>query len=217
MYRVYKNYKWCSRSHVPSKNFCRRLILTVDQNGQPIQAEPFRLRLSPPPGQAQDVGASIRWAVAAADDKSLRLEMQYLPAPLSIVSQKGLNRDNAPAVLLAVAPLQADMFDGITHAGVVPYFFAPSVPSAVQVISSDTEFVFNTIKTINGLVLHMHHIPHAEAMASLVQGGTIPVSLARQAFQSTWLGPSSSARQRPEPTGGSREESGRKIFPVPVT
>jgi len=135
----------------------RRVLVTVDNAGNPIPADEFRARLAPAPGAAADVGASIRWAVTASPEMTLQLEMHYLPAPLHIVLNLGLDIDNTPVVLLIAEPLAADLFDGTTHAGIVPLFFAPVVDAALLTVCGDPAFAHNMVKELNNLVLHMTH------------------------------------------------------------
>jgi len=138
----------------------RRVLVTVDSAGNLIPADEFRARLAPAPGEAADVGAAIRWAVTASPQKRLQLEMHYLPAPLHIVINLGLDIDNTPVVLLIAEPLAADLFDGTSHAGIVPLFFAPAVDAALITVGGDPAFAHNLVTALNNLVIHVTHVPH---------------------------------------------------------
>jgi len=100
----------------------QKKIMTVDDQLNQIPAEEFRAALAAQNRDGTPVcGASVRWAVGVNSEKKLRLELQYLPAPLHTVLQSGLDRDDAPGVVWAFLDLQVDMFDGVTHAGFVLY------------------------------------------------------------------------------------------------
>jgi hypothetical protein len=71
------------------------------------------------------IGGSIRWAVAVADGGKLELQLQGLPLQANLLTRKPLKHaDIATTMVLASHPLNADLFDGASHAGPVLVLFA---------------------------------------------------------------------------------------------
>jgi len=70
-------------------------------------------------------GAAFRWAVAAAPNNFLELQLQMLPAPANVVTARPvLRQDNIAVVVAKVWPIFGEAFDGHGHlGGPVPTIF----------------------------------------------------------------------------------------------
>jgi hypothetical protein len=89
------------------------------------------------------IGGSIRWAVAVADGGKLELQLQGLPLPAGMLASEPLMRaDNVATIVLASHPLNADLFDGGSHAGPVPVLFAADKDMALVSLLANPDVAF---------------------------------------------------------------------------
>jgi len=102
------------------------------------------------------------------------------------------------------------MFDGVGHAGVVPYFFAPNIQAALETVGGDPAFAHGVVKKLNDLLRHMQHVSHLTAIGFLLNGQPLPVADAPQAFQSVYIGPARTATKRTFQTANDSESGRRK-------
>ena len=73
---------------------------------------------------SESTGASLRWAVVGGDDDRMKLQLQALPAPASVLNDKPtLRADNVPVILLEEMPIHCELYDGENMAGPVPTLF----------------------------------------------------------------------------------------------
>jgi hypothetical protein len=141
----------------------------TDSEGQLVPVEFFLSQLNPPSSSSAadkaHVGASLRWAVAVDAQKSLRLEIQGLPAPPTFIQKKYFSGDNAVSVLLGCFPLNADMFDGSAAQGIVPIFFSENPQAALQHLNQNQDATKEIITSINSKLLIMEHLSMEAATA----------------------------------------------------
>jgi hypothetical protein len=113
-------------------------ITLLDAAGAPVDNTELLAQLSSSCPKKQAVGASLRWAVAVADGGKLELQLQGLPLPAKFLTAEPiLKSDNIPTIRIGAWPLHADLFDGTTHAGPVPTFFATDKAAALAAISAN--------------------------------------------------------------------------------
>ena len=103
----------------------QRTLLVLDAKGDIVEAGSLHSRMTSNCAKKAAVGASIRWAVAVADGGKLELQLQGLPLPAKFLnSEVPYRKDNVHVIILASIPLNADLFDGVYHAGPVPLLFS---------------------------------------------------------------------------------------------
>ena len=112
-------------------------------------------------------GASIRWAVAASNQRRMQLEFQTLPAHSKSLTKANLRGDNAVSVLLGSFPVNADLFSGPIPTGPVPLFFAPDRERTSELIIQHPDQLCHDIAAINNQILVMEHLTLQEAHAYL--------------------------------------------------
>ena len=114
------------------------------------------------------VGASLRWAVAgSAALGGLQLELQALPSPARLLTKNNLKGDNAVSVIISSTQMQVELFDGISHAGPVPMFFATDRRAVRAALADDPDGVHEAIREINNRFLYPEHLTLPEAVTYL--------------------------------------------------
>ena len=114
------------------------------------------------------VGSSLRWAVAgSAALGGLQLELQALPSPAKLLTKNNLKGDNAVSVVISSTQMQTELFDGISHAGPVPMFFATDRRVARAALSDDPDAAHQAIREVNNRFLYPEHLTLGEAVAYL--------------------------------------------------
>ncbi len=113
-----------------------------------------------------NVGASVRWALAAALYKTLRYELQLLPVRARLLNKQNLRQDNVLSVLLLDIPVKMDLFDDPLVAGPVPHLFAPNKETCEKLLDCrDLSGLLDDIRAINRRILAMEHVSLLEAVA----------------------------------------------------
>jgi hypothetical protein len=116
-------------------------VALLDANNVAIDEAALTAHLNSACAKKSAIGASFRWAVA--DGGKMELQLQGLPLPAKFLTNEPLLRaDNTATVLLASHPLNADLFDGCSHAGLVPIFFASDKGAALASITANTATTF---------------------------------------------------------------------------
>jgi len=140
-------------------------------NGDDVHEDstPLVAYLLDPATKKANVGASVRWAVAATADKEIRLELQLLPVPARLLNKQNLRQDNAVSVLLKSVRIRTEMFSGGQVLGPVPLLFVPDRQAAANHLQSDPVGVKADIKALNERFLLMEHMSMGEAVA-YIQG-----------------------------------------------
>jgi hypothetical protein len=155
---------------------------------------------SAPAAEPTVYGGSLRWAVAADQDKLLQVEVQSLPTAASNLQKKYFSSDNSVSVLLGSYPLAADMFPD--NAGLVPHFFSPNRDLAIRHLQEDTEGTCNMIANINSRFLHMEHLSPEEA------ANYLKAKRGRTAKGVVAFPPPAASRKRSRPQAADLSESG---------
>jgi hypothetical protein len=119
------------------------------------------------PKDKQGVGASLRWAVAGNPQGGLQLELQALPSPACLLTKNNLNGDNSVSVIISRTPLNAELFDGIGHAGPVPIIFSGDSQAARAALNKNPAAAHAEIMAVNNRFLHPEHLLLADAVAYL--------------------------------------------------
>jgi hypothetical protein len=116
----------------------------------------------------QGEGASLRWAITgSAALGGLQLELQALPSAAKLLTKNNLKGDNAVSVVISTTQLHAELFDGVSHAGPVPMFFANDRRAARAALNDDPDEVYDAIKAVNSKFLYPEHLTLQEAVAYL--------------------------------------------------
>ena len=72
-------------------------------------------------------------------------------------------------VLIGQYPLNADMFDGTSHIGPVPTYFAPDPRAARQNLQTNPAGAHADIRKLNSFFLQMEHMTVSDASAFLAK------------------------------------------------
>jgi hypothetical protein len=139
--------------------------LVVDGDDPHVELAPLVEYLADPATKKANVGASIRWAVAATAAGDLVLELQLLPAPARLLNKQNLKQDNAVSVLLKAFKLRTEMFQSGPISGPVPLLFAPDRPTAHASLHLDSTGLQMDLRTLNERFLVMEHMALADAVA----------------------------------------------------
>jgi len=145
-----------------------RAALVRDSQDEIVDPSQLIAHLLDPASKKANIGASIRWAIAASTTQSLQLELQMLPAPARLLNKQNLKQDNAVSVLLAVFPINTDMFDGDDVAGPVPIFFVADRYAALASLAADHSGLLEDIRAINEKFLMMEHLTLPEALTYML-------------------------------------------------
>jgi len=143
--------------------------LVADGDDVHVDLAPLVEHLSDPASKRANVGASIRWAIAANPSGDLVLELQLLPAPAKLLGKQNLRQDNAVSVLLKAFKLRAEMFTGGRMCGPVPLLFVPDRQAACAALQLEPAGLTEDIRALNEKFLAMEHMRLAEAV-SYMQG-----------------------------------------------
>jgi len=145
-------------------------------------------------------GASLRWAVAADQDKLLQVEVQSLPTAAANLQKKYFSSDNSVSVLLGSYPLDADTLPD--QSGLIPHFFSQHPHLALRHLQQDKEGTCHMIANINAQFLHMEHMSPEEA------ANYLKAKRGRTAKGVTAFPPPTASRKRPRPQAPDLSESG---------
>jgi hypothetical protein len=92
--------------------------------------------------EKNSVGVSLRWAVVAGDDDKMKAQLQAMPAPASLLSDKPTMRaDNIPIIKLLELPVSCDMFDRDSMAGPFPTLFAENKSAMMEALQENVGLV----------------------------------------------------------------------------
>lgn len=148
----------------------RALLLSTPQ-GNPAPEAQFFEYLRSPSSDKSCIGASLRWAVAGTRGSAgIQAELQSLPTQARFLSKPNLKADNSVSVLVVAFKLNADLFDGTSHAGPVPLIFSPDRASTEAAFINFPATLHDDITTINNHFLLMEHLTLGEAVAYLQKG-----------------------------------------------
>jgi hypothetical protein len=155
---------------------------------------------SAPAAEPTVYGGSLRWAVAADQDKLLQDEVQSLPTAASNLQKKYFSSDNSVSVLLGSYPLAADTFPD--QSGLIPHFFSHNPHLALRHLQQDTEGTCQMIANVNSRFLHMEHLSPEEA------ANYLKAKRGRTAKGVSAFPPPTASRKRPRPQAADLSESG---------
>jgi len=176
--------------------------LVGDGDDMHVDLAPLVEYLADPATKKANVGASVRWAVAATTASDLVLELQLLPAPARLLNKQNLRQDNAISVLLKAFKLRCELFTGSRICGPVPLLFVPDRQAAA--LQLDPAGLTLDIKSLNEKFLAMEHMSLSDAV-SYMQGRHraakgVPVFVA--------AAPSAAQAKRPRIQAGEDESPG---------
>jgi hypothetical protein len=118
-----------------------------------------------PASKKANLGASLRWMVAARADSLLILELQMLPVPARMLNKQNLRQDNAVCVLLKHFRIRSNMFGGEDVSGPMPLLFVPDRSAAEAALRANPVDLLEDIKTLNERILLVEHLSLPEAVA----------------------------------------------------
>jgi len=118
-----------------------------------------------PASKKANLGASLRWMVAARADAVLILELQMLPVPARMLNKQNLRQDNAVCVLLKHFRVRSNMFRSEDASGPVPLLFVPDRPAAEAALRANPVDLLEDIKTLNERFLVVEHLTLRDAVA----------------------------------------------------
>jgi len=100
-------------------------IVTIELAGGGNDTEKTLLKQLSRETRKTPAGASLRWAVGAAPNGFLELQLQALPVPAAVVMAKPiLRQDDIAVIMLKSWPITAECFDGNGHlGGPIPVIF----------------------------------------------------------------------------------------------
>ena len=103
----------------------------------------LRRRLQKESTKSQN-GAALRWAVGAAPNGFLELQLQSLPAPAAVVNAKPiLRQDDIAVVVLQTWQIFSEVFDGMGGlAGPVPILFTIQPEELRSKVEADPDSFF---------------------------------------------------------------------------
>jgi len=125
------------------------VLVLVDSEQKEITAKVFRDKLLGPSSEKHSPGIAFRWAVAVNEGQKMELHIQAMPCPASRLQKLQLTGDNVTTVLIGTFPLNADLFDGVSHAGPVPVFFTNDTNAARASLAANPANTHAEIKKIN--------------------------------------------------------------------
>jgi len=107
----------CSDWEDVAEEISRGSISVELSGGGPDSESTFKKRLLKESRKTAN-GAAFRWAVAAAPNGFLELQLQMLPAPANVVAARPvLRQDNIAVIVAKVWPIFGEAFDGHGHLG----------------------------------------------------------------------------------------------------
>ncbi len=136
-------------------------------NGNNVSEDPTQLveHLLEPASKKANLGASLRWMVAARVDLALVLELQMLPVPARMLNKQNLRQDNAVSVLLKNFRIRTNMFEGDDISGPVPLLFVPDRQAAATALHDNNAGILQDIKLLNEKILVAEHLTLREAIS----------------------------------------------------
>jgi hypothetical protein len=148
----------------------RTLLLTMP-NGAAFPEADFLRYIQSPTSDKSCLGASLRWAVAGALTASrMQIELQSLPTQARFLTKPNLKADNSVSVLVQTFDLNADLFDGPSHAGPVPLLFSPDTTATAAALSANPYIIHGDLVVINDHFLQMEHLSLQESISYLMKG-----------------------------------------------
>lgn len=147
----------------------RVLILSTADGGAAPEAT-LLAYLRAPSSDKSCLGASFRWAVAGTAGHKLQLELQSLPTQARFLTKPNLKADNCVSVLVAKFAVNADLFDGTSHAGPVPLVFTPDRDATAAALAEFSATLHDDISAVNNHFLTMEHLSMQDAVAYLQKG-----------------------------------------------
>ena len=124
-------------------------LALVDADQKEIEATAFREKLQGTSAEKHNPGIAFRWAVAVNAGQKMELHIQAMPCTVSRLHKLQLVGDNITTVLIGTFPLNADLFDGVTHAGPVPVFFTSDTNAARASLAANPATTHAEIKKVN--------------------------------------------------------------------
>jgi hypothetical protein len=95
------------------------------------------------------VGVSLGWAVVSGDDDKMKVQLQAMPAPASLLSDKPtLRADNVPIIKLLELPVNCNMFDGENMAGPFSTLFAANEPAVMEALKKNVGLVHSDLQKL---------------------------------------------------------------------
>ena len=102
------------------------------------------------------IGAAFRWAVCAAPNNSLELELQSLPIPEPFITSKPLLRaDNIAIITVCRWQISSAVFDGEKLWGPIPIIFTEQPEELRSILSIDPERHITEFNKLSGKFLAM--------------------------------------------------------------
>jgi len=145
----------------------RNLLLSMP-NGEAFPESEFLAYLRSPTSDKSCLGASLRWAIAGAPTaNAIQLELQSLPTQARYLTKPNLRADNSISVLVQAFTLNADFFDGHSHAGPVPLLFSPDLTATAAALAANEYVLYEDLIIINNNILQMEHMTKQEAVTYL--------------------------------------------------
>jgi hypothetical protein len=135
---------------------------------------------------SESTGASIRWAVVGGDDDRMKLQLQALPAPASVLNDKPtLRADNVPVILLEEMPIHCELYDGENMAGPVPTLFGSEEDSLLETIKENLTTVHADLQKLARRFFcpEFIHPKEAAAVVAAPREGTAVYRFRRPKFQ----------------------------------
>lgn len=148
----------------------KRVLILSMPDGSPVPEAALLAYLRAPSSDKSCLGASFRWAVAGTSGPSLQLELQSLPTQARFLTKPNLKADNCVSVLIVKFAVNADLFDGISHAGPVPIIFTPDRTATAAALAAFPASLHDDISAVNNHFLTMEHLTLTEAVAYLQKG-----------------------------------------------
>jgi hypothetical protein len=149
----------------------KRTLLITMPDGEAFPEARFFQYLQSPSSDKSCIGASLRWAVAGSSTAAaVQMELQSLPTQARYLTKPNLKSDNSVSVLVMAFGLNADLFDGNSHAGPVPLLFSTDVTATAAALSAGPYIIHEDLADINNRILMMEHLSMGEAVAYLQKG-----------------------------------------------
>jgi len=144
----------------------QRELPLVDMAGNVLDATELLRHLRSDCAEKEAVGAALRFGVVAGTSGRLELELQCLPCPVKFL--KPIHQaDNTPTIRLSGSALAVDMFDGSSHSGPVPVFFAADPDTVQQQLVADRDAAHDIVTMINNIFIIPEHFSYEEAVTFL--------------------------------------------------
>jgi hypothetical protein len=147
----------------------KKTIQILDKDKTPTDPEPVIKYLTDEASRKANIGASLRWALAATESRELLYELQALPVPPKLLNKQNLKTDNVVSVLLCPIHLDMEVFpdDGRAPLGPLPRLFTEDRSGLRDYLQSDCIGLLEDICAINNKILIMEHLSVLEAVTYL--------------------------------------------------